>query len=168
TPPRWSMPPASYCWSGTPVSAPVSRPSTRSAADSILPEPAPSPVCTKDDLIPSEPAGVRGQGALLQHSIVGVILHAGHEPHSLLRQLPEPFVIGVAAIEHQHRLRLKPHLACHPDLMHLSLRDHRIRRQIALMIEQQMQLDRALGLFEPGPIENFGAQIDHCRVQTYQ
>ena len=111
---------------------------------------------------------MRGQGTLLQHSIVGVILHAGHEPHSLLRQLPEPFVIGVAAIEHQHRLRLKPHLACHPDLMHLSLRDHRIRRQIALMIEQQMQLDRALGLFEPGPIENFGAQIDHCRVQTYQ
>ena len=52
--------------------------------------------------------------------------------------------------------------------MHLAGGDDRKARQIAVVIEQQMQLDRPLGGAEFRPIVHREAQIDHGGIQTYQ
>ena len=108
------------------------------------------------------------QLSLFQHDVIGVVLHPGDEVHALLAQLGEPPVVKVAAINGQQGSRLIAQLSGYPNLMLLAFGDHRIAGEKTVVIQQQMQLDRAFGAAESRPIENAGAQIDHRRVQADQ
>ena len=53
----------------------------------------------------------------------------------------------------------------HLDLLHLARRDDHKAWQVALVVEQQMQLHGTLGALVFRPVVERGAQVDHGRVQ---
>jgi hypothetical protein len=87
------------------------------------------------------------QGPVPHHDVISLVLHARYKVHALLGQIHKPDVVGVGAINGQQR---------------------RIAGEKAIVIQQQMQLDRALGATETRPSEHAGAQIDHRGVQADQ
>jgi hypothetical protein len=62
----------------------------------------------------------------------------------------------------------EPQCAGHPHIVAVALGDHDHAGQIAVVIEQAMELDRALGAPNLGPVEQRRAQIDHSGVQADQ
>ena len=82
--------------------------------------------------------------------------------------MAEPRVVGVPSIHHHDCPRRDPQRPRHADVMPLPLGDHHQAGQVAVVVEQAMQLDRALGAPELGPVEERRAQVDHRRVQTDQ
>src|ERR1019366_8699258 len=59
-------------------------------------------------------------------------------------------------------------LASDLDLMLFAFRDHGKSRQMALVVQQQMQLHGSFRPAELGPVEYRRAQIDHRDIQTHQ
>src|SRR6266700_7787811 len=74
----------------------------------------------------------------LLHLVDGLLLHPRHEVHFLLRQFPKPLVIDVATVDGQDGARREPQRARHLDLAGLALGHHRERRQVAIMVQQQV------------------------------
>ena len=120
-----------------------------------------------DDLVPQDGAAL-GHPAPLDHLVHGVALQAGDEEHLLGRQLPKPRVINVPAGHDDDGARVKAQGAGHSDVMPLALGDDDHAGQVAVVIQQAMQLDRPLGAPELGPVEERRAQIDHRGIQTDQ
>ena len=58
------------------------------------------------------------------------------------------------------------HLMCRFDIGHFAIGDDAQTRQIAIVIENQMQLDRALGALSLGPVIQRQAQVDDSRIDT--
>src|SRR5664280_272879 len=102
------------------------------------------------------------------HLVNRLLLHPRHEVHFLLRQFPKPLVVVVAAVNDQDRPRSEPQRARHLDLAGLAFGHHRGRRQVAIVVQQQVQLDRALGPPEFRPVEHAHRQVDDAPVQTHQ
>ncbi len=109
-----------------------------------------------------------GNRSLLDDPILGVVLLFGDEYDLSIRQAGEPTVIGIAAVNHDDRSGLKPELAGHRDVTNRAIADDRIFRQIAIMVQQQMDLNGAFGSSEPGPIEQGQAQVNHRGIEAYQ
>src|ERR1035441_5681027 len=102
------------------------------------------------------------------HLVNRLLLHPRHEVHFLLRQFPKPLVVVVAAVNGQDRPRSEPQRARHLDLAGLAFGHRRERRQVAIVVQQQVQLDRALGPPEFRPVEHAHRQVDDAPVQTHQ
>src|ERR1035441_9111885 len=102
------------------------------------------------------------------HLVNRLLLHPRHEVHFLLRQFPKPLVVVVAAVNDQDRPRSEPQRARHLDLAGLAFGHHRERRQVAIVVQQQVQLDRALGPPKFRPVEHAHRQVDDAPVQTHQ
>jgi hypothetical protein len=94
--------------------------------------------------------------------------HACDEEDPVPRQLPEPHVIVVAPINGQDRTRFQTQPSRHFQFAIFAVGDHRERGQVAVVVQQQMQLDRALPLAILGPVEHGCRQLDDAAVQTYQ
>ena len=88
--------------------------------------------------------------------------------HFLLRQFPKPLIIHVAAVNGQDRARLEPQCPRHLDLAGLPFGHHRERGQVAIVVQQQVQFDRALGSPEFGPVEHAHRQVDDAPIQAHQ
>ena len=93
---------------------------------------------------------------------------AGDEEDPLTRQPFEPGVVHVAPVEDQDRPRLKVHAPRHLDLVRLAGGDDHKLWQVALMIEQQMELHRPLGALVARPVEQRSTEVDHRGVQGQQ
>ncbi len=117
--------------------------------------------------VPADLTAVR-RGAPLDHLVDGIVLETGDEEYLLGRQLPEPPVVHVAAIDDENGPRIKAQGARHPDVVPLAFGDDRHAGQVAIVIQQQVELHGALGPPELGPIEQRGAQIDHRRVEAHE
>src|SRR5260370_994733 len=63
---------------------------------------------------------------------------------------------------------VKLHLLLDHDGYLPSFADHREGRQIAIVVQQQMQLHRSFGQAKLGPFKHRGAEIDHRGIQAQQ
>jgi len=105
---------------------------------------------------------------VLHHPIHGVIFQAGNKIHSLIRPASKELVVVVAAVIHDDRSRLqfKGSGDCH--IVHLAGGDDAKARQVAVVIEQQVQLDGTFGGAKLGPIVHLQTQVDHGGIQAHQ
>jgi hypothetical protein len=110
----------------------------------------------------------RGDGVSFHDVVGGAFLQTRHEEHARLRQSREPGEVHIAAIQDQNcpgRKRLPPgdrHFVA------LALGDHERRREIAIVIEREVELHGALGPAKRGPSEHLGAQVDHGGIKRQQ
>lgn len=111
---------------------------------------------------------VASHRAALQDTVVGALLHAGDEEDALGVKFAEPVVIVVAAVEDHDGSRLETQGAGDAAFVDAALGDEGIARQQSLMIEQQVQLHRALGAPVLGPVKDRGAQRDEAGVEREQ
>jgi hypothetical protein len=88
--------------------------------------------------------------------------------HALQGQIGKPSVVVIAAVHHQQRPRFPEQLPCHPYLVLFASSDHRIAGEASIMVQQQMQLNRAFGAAKARPVEGAGAQIDHRGIHADQ
>jgi hypothetical protein len=92
-------------------------------------------------------------------------LRSRDEEHPLSGQAIEPGEIDVAAVHDQNRSGLEAKLARDAHVSDPPLGNHGHRRQVAVMIEEQMQLHSPLGALVLRPAEHRRAQIDHRGVE---
>ena len=87
----------------------------------------------RDDLI-TEHVTLFWNRTLFNDRVYRVGLHPRDEEDSVLRQLPEPHIIVVAAVNGQDRTRLQAQVPRYVQLAILALRHHRKRRQVAVVV----------------------------------
>jgi hypothetical protein len=102
----------------------------------------------------------------LDHLVHRGVFEPGHEPHRLGGQLPEPRIVGVPSIHHHDGARLEAQGAGHPHVMPLPLGDNHHAWQVAIVVQQAVQLDRPFRTPELRPVEQGRAQVNDRRVQT--
>ena len=90
----------------------------------------------------------------------GIILQARDEVDALICQLDEPLVINVAPVHDHDRPAFESQTTSNLDVAGLSVCDHGKRRQVPVMIEEQVEFDCALGPSELGPVEQRKGQAD--------
>ncbi len=104
----------------------------------------------------------------LDHVVGRAVLHARDEEHAGLGQPGKPREVDVAAIEDEDGARDKRLPAGDGHFMSFAFCDHQRGGQVAIVVEGEVQLHRALGSPEHGPFEHLRAQIDHRGVQGQQ
>src|SRR5437667_5976952 len=115
-----------------------------------------------------EDVAVRRHSPLFHNLVNRVVLQPGHEVHTLPRQADKPLVVDIAPVYDQHRAGIETHLAGYGDVARLSCRDDGKRRQVPLVIEQKVQLDRSLRPTELCPVVERQTQIHHACIQAHQ
>ncbi len=123
----------------------------------------------------SEPNRFVGQDAavlrrrmLLDYFVAGVALHAGHEVHPVRGPVAEQHVVVVPPVIDHDRARRERDLMGDLDVGHRAFGDDAEARQVAIVIQHQMQLHRTFGTRVPRPIEHRQAQLDQRRIQADQ
>ena len=121
----------------------------------------------RDDLVLPHRGVGRNQTRLDGH-VIGALLHPGDEPNSVAGEIFKPSVIVVATVENDDRAGIEAQPACDVNLMGLALADMGEAGQVAVMIEQHMDLDGALGAAKGGPIVQAEAEVDDGGVERDQ
>lgn len=115
-----------------------------------------------------EDVPVLRHGMFLDHLEQGVVLHAGDEIDAALRPFGEQPVVVVTPVIDDDGVGREVHLMGGLDVGHLAIGDEAEARQVAVVVEHQMQLDRALGGAELRPVIHGQAQIDDGRIDADQ
>src|ERR1700689_4038705 len=92
----------------------------------------------------------------------------GYEVHPLLGQAGEPLVVGIPTIEHHNRARFQGQLARYLNLRLDGGLDHCVLGQIAVVIQQQMQLHSTFGAAKFGPVIHACTEVNHTAIQAQQ
>ena len=112
--------------------------------------------------------------AVLRHCVLlddleqCVVLHPGDEIDVGLRPFGEQPVVVVTPVIDDDGVGCEVHLMGRLDVRHLAVGDDAEARQVAIVVEHQMQLDRAFGAPELRPVIHGEAQIDHGRIDADQ
>ena len=109
-----------------------------------------------------------GRRVALDDGVVGIPLQSRHEEHLRGRQLREPGEVDVALVDDHNGARQKLLLPRHRSLAVLAVCDHQEGRQIPVVIECEMQLDRTFGAAKRRPRKHLRAQVDDRRIETEQ
>ncbi len=120
-----------------------------------------------DDLVPPDLTALRRR-APLDDVVEGVVLEAGDEEDLPRREVPQPRVVDVAAVHDENGPRVEAQGTGHPHVVPLAVGDDGHAGQVPVVIQQQVECDRALGAPKLGPVEQRGAQIDHGRIQAHE
>lgn len=97
-----------------------------------------------------------------------IALHAGDKVHPGLRPFgKQPVVVVPPVIDHDG-VRRKSHLVRGFDVMHLAVSDQTKARQIAVVVQHQVQLDCALGASKLGSVVHGQAQVNDGGVQAHE
>lgn len=115
-----------------------------------------------------EDVPVLRHNAFLDHLEQGVVLHASDKIDAGIRPLGEQPIVVVAPVIDDNGVGREVHLMGGLDVGHLAVGDDAEARQIAITIEYQMRLDRALGATELRPVIHGKAQIDDGRIDADQ
>jgi len=117
-----------------------------------------------DHLIGQDVAA-RRDGESLNDLVDGVVLHPGHEVDPVLCPARKLLVIVIGAVDGHDGVWLQLQQSQRLRVMHLGFTDQDIRRQVVVMVQQDMGLDTPLGSAELGPREQAQAKADGGRVQ---
>lgn len=98
-----------------------------------------------------------GSGLFLQNTLAGVVFLPGDEKNAFLCPYPKELVIDIPSIERHNRAGRKCHRLGNIHFMGLSIGDMGKYRQISVMVQEQMEFHRTLGLTELGPVKQAGA-----------
>ena len=101
----------------------------------------------------------------LQHLVAGIALLAGDEEDFLGRELGIPVIVGVAHVLHDDGAFGQAEAAGSLDFVLPSRGDGHKGRQIAVMIQEGMKFDAALGAPEASPGKQGQAEA-HYRVAS--
>jgi len=118
-----------------------------------------------DNLILEDIAAYR---SILNHLEGGIILQACDEIDALIGQLDKPFVIDIAPIQNHDRASFKSESPGHFDIAGLSIGNHGKRRQVAVMVQKQVQFDRTFGSSELSPVEQREGQVDDAGIKAHE
>lgn len=113
-------------------------------------------------------ASVRRDLAGPDYRVDSVGLQSGDEEDPLMGQRSEPGVVHVAPVDDQDGPGSERQGLRHRHLVPRAFGDQGIRGQVALMVEQEMELHRPLRPAEGGPVKERGAEIDDGGVQAQQ
>src|SRR5579883_2812153 len=105
---------------------------------------------------------------VLHHLVHGVVLQTRDKIHPLIRPAAKELVVVVPSVIRDDRPGLQFQCLRHRHVVNLAGRDHREARQVAVVIEQQVQLDRPLGGTKLRPVVHRKAQVNHRGVQAHQ
>ena len=100
--------------------------------------------------------------------VIGRRLEPGHEEDPRRGEFGEPAEIGVPLVEDQDRPGRKRLRARDRPFVVLAVGDHQQGREIAVMIEREVQLHGPFGAAKHGPRKHLRAQIEHRHVETEQ
>ena len=120
-----------------------------------------------DDLI-LEDATVLRRLAFLDHLGLSIVLHAGDEEHASPRPFGEQPVIVVAQVINHNGAEREGYSPGGLDVGDTAISNQTEARQVAVVVEHQVQLDRTLGAAEPRPIVHGQAQVNDVRVEADQ
>ena len=120
-----------------------------------------------DNLIPANQAAFGNRQGLDPRN-VRVVFEPGDEEHPLPRPLGKELIIHVAPVHRHDASPWKIKGLGHRDVRRLALGDMPEDGQITVVIQQQVQLHRALGLTEMGPVKHVRAQFHGRAVQRQQ
>ena len=107
-------------------------------------------------------------GVLLDHLEQSIVLHTSDEIDTGIRPFGEQAVVVVAPVVDDDGVGREVHLVGGLDVSHLAVGDDAEARQVAIVVEYQMQLDRALGGTELCPVIHGKAQVDDGRIDADQ
>jgi len=120
-----------------------------------------------DDLVGKD-IGSLGQRAVLHHFINGIALEPGDEEDAGFIPLGEEIEVVVAPIDGDNAAGGKGKMTSHSNIGCLPLGDHGEIGQIPVMIQEEMELDSALGLAEVSPGEKAETKVDGGRIEAEQ
>jgi len=117
-----------------------------------------------DDLIAEDPP-IRRNRAVFEDLVSGVGFQSGNEEGTSVGELLEPSEVQVAAIEDDDRPWRNRHPTSDSDVVFLAVGHDAEVRKVAVVVEEQMELDGSLRSPKLGPIEDRDAQVDDRRVE---
>ena len=120
------------------------------------------------DEIIHEDLPASGRLAVINDLKQGVAFDPANEIYPLLAPFAEQRVIRETPVYRQDRARGKVEAPGNPDLVGQGVRDPRKHRQIAVVIQEQVDLDCALGRHIFGPGKKAETEVNHRSVQTQQ
>ena len=103
---------------------------------------------------------------LLDDCVIGIVLLSCHKENSFRVPSGKEGIVGVAPVAGDNGSFRKREILCDGDLMDTPLRDMGKDGEIAVMVEEEVELDRPLRLPEGGPIKKRSAEIDDGGIQT--
>ncbi len=106
-----------------------------------------------------------GNRSFFDDPIMRVAAQAGDKEDALLGQAFKPGIVYIGAIENENGSGLKAQAARHLDFLYLARCGHYQLRQVALMVEDQMELGGTFGALVGGPIVQRGAKVDHSAAE---
>ena len=134
-------------------------------AQEIRTGPLPNKAGQTDEVVHEDIPGA-GRLAVINHLKIGVAFHPADKIDALGAPLAEQRVIRKTPVDDNDGTRAQPEAASDLDLVGQAVGDAGKDREIAVMVQEQMNLDRALGLNVFGPGEQAKAEIDDGGVQT--
>ena len=118
-----------------------------------------------DDLV-FEDGSVLWNRLLFHYGVIGIVLLPRHEKDPFFVPPGKEGIIRIAPVAGNYRSFRKGEILCNGDLMDAPLRDMGKDGEIAVMVEEEVELDRPLGLTERCPIEQRSAEVDDRGIQT--
>jgi len=109
---------------------------------------------------------VPGNGFFLQNSVMGIVFLPSDKENAVLGPSPKEFIIDIPFVDCQNRAGWKVHCLGNLDFVGFSIRDMCKHRQVAVVVQKQMKLNRSLGLSKPRPVKKGGAKLNNRGIQA--
>ena len=97
---------------------------------------------------------------LFHDFICGVVFETCDKVNLVFGQGSEPLIVRIATIHYEDGAGFKTEGARYGDFVLAPWGNHSKRRQVALMLQDQMQLDGSLGAAKLGPVKDGGTQLN--------
>ena len=120
-----------------------------------------------DDLVGEDAPALR-QGAVLYDFISSVAFESRNEEDTGFSPLKEEFKVTVAPIHSDNAASGKREMVCGGDIGSLTISYHGKVRQIAVVIQQQVELNGTFGLTEVSPGKQAETKVDGSRIEAEQ
>jgi len=120
-----------------------------------------------DDLVSKDAPALR-QGAIMYDFVSSVVFDSGNEEDTGVSPLKEEFKVTVSPVHSDDAAGGKREMASSDDIGSLAIGDQGEVRQIAIVIQQQVELNGAFGLTEVSPGKQAETEVDCGGVEAEQ
>ena len=114
----------------------------------------------------SQDVSVHRNDLLLRYTATGIVFLPSDKENAVLGPSPKEFIIDIPFVDCQNRAGWKVHCLGNLDFVGFSIRDMCKHRQVAVVVQKQMKLNRSLGLSKPRPVKKGGAKLNNRGIQA--